>query len=535
MLPRPLSAARRVALLTGAPLAVVLLLILAATVLIGAVAWQAASRQQALEVELRRSEARIAAQQYAGRIGDELYLASMAILKGMRAGRFDDEGSTPGDLRAMLSSSEAERCRCAAPVRPRYAFRLDADRPLEIVGDPPVSAEHREWLRHAIRDRLSRSPRGWDVTVLPEADVAANLIIVAPEHRARPDSTPIIGFAVDTASLARWVFRPLLSQRNRLAAKDSGAALAARVRDVRGQTLFASAASLDSQFAATFPFADIWSGLEIEGALTPLPGQRLPAIESPLSSLGMLLAIAVLLVGTGLALVWRAVQLARMRTDFTSSVSHELRTPLTQILLYAETIELGRHESPEEATAAAGVISREARRLMHLVQNVLHFSRAEHGRDGVHPRAQPIGPIVEATVEAFEPLARAKRMCVRLVLDRSVKGVVDADAARQVVLNFLDNAVRHGGERQTITVVVERKDDWARIAVEDEGPGIDERDRRRVWDPFVRLADGEDARTGCGIGLTIVRDLVRQQGGRYGIESREGRGARFYVELPVAR
>jgi len=110
----------------------------------------------------------------------------------------------------------------------------------------------------------------------------------------------------------------------------------------------------------------------------------------------------------------------------------------------------------------------------------------------------------------------------------------DADALRRILLNLLDNAVRYGPAGQTVTVAVERAGAWARIVVEDEGPGVPASDRERIWKPFVRLDDARDeSLTGCGIGLSIVGELVALHGGRRGVRSRPGGGAAFHIEIPA--
>src|SRR5581483_5459608 len=106
---------------------------------------------------------------------------------------------------------------------------------------------------------------------------------------------------------------------------------------------------------------------------------------------------------------------------------------------------------PERAHAL-GIILREARRLVHLVNNVLLFSRTE--RRATHVSAQPrrLAPLVRDVVQSFEPLARARRATVRTALDERVVAAVDPDAIRQIVLNLLDNAVKYGPEGQTVDV-----------------------------------------------------------------------------------
>jgi signal transduction histidine kinase len=105
----------------------------------------------------------------------------------------------------------------------------------------------------------------------------------------------------------------------------------------------------------------------------------------------------------------------------------------------------------------------------------------------------------------------------------------DEGAFRQIVINLLDNAVKHGPSGQVIDVSVERHDRWLRIRVDDSGPGVPADARERIFRPYERLNGGA---TGSGIGLAIVRDLIEAHGGRSGVEPRPGGGARFYVDFP---
>src|SRR5205085_6644403 len=106
-----------------------------------------------------------------------------------------------------------------------------------------------------------------------------------------------------------------------------------------------------------------------------------------------------------------------------------------------------------------------------------------------------------------------------------------------IVLNLVDNAIKYSPNGGAVRVSLTSKDEWVRLEVEDDGPGIPEADRQRIWAPFFRLErDVSSAVAGSGIGLAVVRDLVTRHGGRAGVESRRtpARGARFYVELPRA-
>jgi signal transduction histidine kinase len=228
--------------------------------------------------------------------------------------------------------------------------------------------------------------------------------------------------------------------------------------------------------------------------------------------------------------VRREQELVRLRHDFTSSVSHELRTPLTQILLYGETLELGRAGGEDGRREAVGVIVQEARRLAHLVENVLHLSRAERRLVRVSPAPVAVAPLLREIVERFAPLAGADAVRIRTELDESLVATADIEAMHQIVINLLDNAVKYGGAGP-IVLRAGLDRDRVRLEVEDRGAGVPPGERDRIWQPFVRLRSGGTI-PGSGIGLAVVRELVGAHGGRCLVEPGSAGGARFVVELP---
>jgi signal transduction histidine kinase len=108
-----------------------------------------------------------------------------------------------------------------------------------------------------------------------------------------------------------------------------------------------------------------------------------------------------------------------------------------------------------------------------------------------------------------------------------------ADALRHIVLNLLDNAVKYGPNGQTIVVGVRASGDWVDVTVDDEGPGVDDSERDRIWRPFAR-GGAAVHNGGSGIGLTIVRDVAQSHGGWARVERAPSGGARFVVSLPSA-
>jgi signal transduction histidine kinase len=301
---------------------------------------------------------------------------------------------------------------------------------------------------------------------------------------------------------------------------------------------------VDPDLEAAVPFADTYravlDGWEVRAAVDPAYARELIIGGLPRTRLPLLLglmALAAGLVAVALRQVRREKELARLRSEFVSRVSHELRTPLTQIRMFAETLLLKRVRSVAEEEKALRVIDRESRRLSHLVENILQFSRGERGDLRLSPRPRLLEPFVEELVEEVRPLA--DRVNLALDLEPGLEASVDGDALRQVLLNLLDNALKYGPAGQTVTVGLGAAGPRRlRLWVEDQGPGVPESQRERIWERFHRLErDRRSAVAGTGIGLAVVRDLVRQHGGEVWVEAahrwgREARGARFIVELP---
>jgi signal transduction histidine kinase len=231
--------------------------------------------------------------------------------------------------------------------------------------------------------------------------------------------------------------------------------------------------------------------------------------------------------------LWREHRVTRARRDFVASVSHELRTPLAQIRMFTETLLLGRERDAEERTHWLSIIGREARRLGDLVENILLFSHIEAERARLETERTDVGELVEEIVEGYLPIAAQKRMHIAVDAPSRILSMVDPRAMRQIVVNLLDNALKYGPEGQTVRIDLERSEQKAVLTIADEGPGIDVADRKRMWEPFVRLG-AQGTTGGSGIGLAVVRDLVTMHDGTITIDDAPGGGARFTIELAIS-
>lgn len=271
--------------------------------------------------------------------------------------------------------------------------------------------------------------------------------------------------------------------------------------------------------------ADAAAALVIGG----LPSSRLPAIMT-------LLAVSLALGGGAIWQVRRERRLGRRRSELIAHVSHEIRTPVAQIRLFAETLRHGRVRSEHEAARSLDIIDEEAGRLAGLVDNLLQFTRSGDARRPLTPARVALAGFFAATVERFAPLASVKDAGIRVAVDpREAEAWVDPSALGHIVFNLLDNAVKYGPAGQAIELGASQRAGSVRIWVRDRGPGIPLDDADRVWEPFTRLSRGVEQRvSGTGVGLAIVHDLVRRQGGRAWIEHPPDGGLRVVLELPAA-
>jgi signal transduction histidine kinase len=302
--------------------------------------------------------------------------------------------------------------------------------------------------------------------------------------------------------------------------------------------VFESPVRYDTRYSAIDSLGDQLGGFLVRAAIRPDAAANLIIGGLPRSRVPLLLGLLVLSLGGGLAALHqlrRERQLARLRDDFVSGVSHELRTPLAQIRMFGELLDGGRLRTAEERERSANVINREARRLTHLVENILHFSRLRRRTPPVRVRDTDLSIVVEETIESFGPLFHARRVFPDVHLDPGIVVAADPNALSQVLINLLDNALKYGPEGQTIRISLTVEDDEAVIAVEDEGPGVPPKARTQIWEAYRRLdRDANTTVAGSGIGLAVVSQLTALHGGRAYVE--DGRvGARFVVRLPGVR
>jgi len=499
-------------------------------------AWRAMSQRRSVVDRALRDYASFAAAELGRRARDRLMQATMfgALRPALSV---DAASARPPAPVTILEAAPARRP--AVDLRPAVQtwFRLvlrDGSLTTARTAPSPALAA---WLRDSIpvqaRDR--RRDNMYYGLAAAEPDGAPLVVGFASRYGADGDVALVYGYVLAARDLAP-VFSALLRGEPLLpratAPIDNDEALVVSVRAAGGAPVFAN--GVIHEPAAVESLGVAFAGLVARVATRPEAAGSfviggIP--DAPLLPLAGVFVLAAILLVLAMRQWRREAELVRLREDFVAGVSHELRTPLAQIRLFAETLQLGRLRGDAERARALGIVHDEARRLSHLVENLLQFSRAGRRGAALAAEAVPLGELVQDVLTAFAPLAAPHGVRLRPTGAPAV-AIADRDALRQVLINLLDNAVKYGPAGQTITVETAMRDGRAVLAVGDEGPGIAPADRERIFERFTRLAPGRTL-TGAGLGLAVVRELVERLDGTVRVEATPRGGARFVIELPA--
>ena len=249
-------------------------------------------------------------------------------------------------------------------------------------------------------------------------------------------------------------------------------------------------------------------------------------------------AVALAVLTTSL-LLRGVMRLSERRASFVSAVTHELRTPLTTFRLYSDMLESGAVK-PESRGHYLRVLSREADRLAHLVENVLAFSRVERGSARAVRRDLSLVELLEPLRDRLEARLASAGMTLEMDLsgaDAARHVHVDAAAVEHVLFNLIDNAAKYAsaGTPPQVTLRVVAAGRQIHLRVSDHGPGIAPSERQRIFKAFHKSArDAAESHPGVGLGLALSRRLARNLGGELTYAPPAGsNGAGFVLALPL--
>jgi signal transduction histidine kinase len=450
-------------------------------------------------------------------------------------------GGVPSRAQLLSILADSLLCHCTPSSEIRTRLYFDSTTVVQVgQAIPPDDLM-------LLRERATRAPRavitpGWGVGAFEiPFDSSAAMVAVLVETDSSGELVRAFAYQLTNQAVqlyAHFIFsREPLPFASAPGAVPNDSLFHVAVRGVAGE-IFSLGNGAGTNISASSMLAGVAGGLPVSVTLRAGAADRLIPGGMPQPRLPFLLLI---LGVTGLSLIAavfvlrREAELMRMRSDFVASVSHELRTPLAQIRMFTETLLLGRVRSDIERRRALEIIEQEARRLAHLVENVLTFGRGTQRRARLAPEAMSFAEEVQRIVASFATLREAQDADLRLELQDDIVVPVDRDALRQIMINLVDNALKYGPPHQRITIGTALFGDAARLWVDDEGTGVPPAERERVFESFHRLSrDVDRAVTGSGIGLAVVRELTRLHGGTTWIEDAPGGGARVVAEFPGA-
>lgn len=241
------------------------------------------------------------------------------------------------------------------------------------------------------------------------------------------------------------------------------------------------------------------------------------------------------LVGQERAILAKLETYDRMYTQVVATVSHELKTPLMGIRGFAALLREGGLRD-EEIADFAREIHDNAVRLSSYVESILSEDAVHSGRIAVDTRSVRLRPLVEGVLRSLAPTAAPSHSLLNAISEVASPVEADPDKLLQVVTNLVSNAIKYSPDGGRIRILTEEHERMVELIVEDEGLGIPEEARERIFDRFYRVPQA-NGRTigGTGLGLSIVRGLVELHGGSIWVDSGpEEQGSRFHVLLPRA-
>jgi signal transduction histidine kinase/sensor domain CHASE-containing protein len=222
---------------------------------------------------------------------------------------------------------------------------------------------------------------------------------------------------------------------------------------------------------------------------------------------------------------------SQAKSRFLSRVSHELRTPMNAVLGFGQLLEMGQLKPAEREYT--GEIIRAGRHLLGIIDELLDMVQAESGQLRLAVEPVKLHALIEECVQQLQPLAQAKSLEIRQLVETDLGLWTDRRRLFQVVLNLISNAIKYNKKHGYIEIKTTVIDSMCCISIEDSGIGLDANQQKRLFVPFDRLGAEYGDVQGSGLGLSVVKQFIEALAGHIEVESTPGQGSIFRIWLPL--
>lgn len=311
-----------------------------------------------------------------------------------------------------------------------------------------------------------------------------------------------------------------------------------RVSTAAGQDLLQTSSGGMGEISQSIPLNILGTTLLIDSFATPaLTTQPEDRVRRYMLLAGLVLVLLVMLAGTYFTTraLRREAEVAQLQSEFISAVSHEFRTPLTSIRQVTEMLDSGRVQGQQRQQQYFEILDREAQRLQRMVEDLLDFGRLEADAKPYRPERIELNTFLHELSAEFAAERQLEAKSLQRQLQPGIAVHMDRESLGRALWNLLDNAVKYSVGTPEINLTLTQSENQVIVEVADQGVGISEADQPRVFEKFVRGSAAEITRArGTGLGLSMVKKIIEDQGGTIRVASRAGGGTRFIIGLPKA-
>jgi signal transduction histidine kinase len=227
-------------------------------------------------------------------------------------------------------------------------------------------------------------------------------------------------------------------------------------------------------------------------------------------------------------------QVEELKTNFLRMMSHDLKTPIARIQGMTDIIAKDRNHLSEKQTEALKTLARSSQELLEFVSSILHLTRIESSEIKLHLSSRDLNSLLRSVVDQLDYLSVKKNITVSLELEPLFSVRIDADLIKQVFTNLIENAIKYSPENSRVLITTEENNGCIIVQIADQGAGIPEDELARIFTKFYRSRSAKASSVkGSGLGLYLAKYFVELHNGTVSVDSREGEGSTFTIEIPA--